>query len=363
MNLKPKTTLFFLLFSLVSANLYATPWTWASFPQMAAGGGYTTYLTISDPLQQDVSKREVDVMFYNQNGSALTVTVNHGVGQTTGFAFDLADGSEITFAITSSTLITGRIEVAAEGIARFNSSLRYAVMDSVGNITDVVGVLPVNPNYSWTITVDKQQAWQNVGVAVANWWSDVKANVQFDLYQNGNRVAGTGTVTRDIDPMGQLALYVGDIFPSFTGIATLRISCSNATISVIAMRQDGSQFSSLSADAGAQLWSWTFTNPDGVQNGTWSWRFIEEVSFYGDEQNPWNPDFGVTIRGILDKSSSPFFFLEWWYYNDASNQGTILFQGIPGTESGKEVINGSRVAVRRDGTVTTSYTFKATRIY
>jgi hypothetical protein len=358
MNAKTKTAILFLLFSLVSVNLYATGWTWASFPQMACGGGYTTYLTISSPLS-DGTSREVDVYFYDQKGKALTFTVDQGYGQTSGFVFELGDLAEITFTITASTLTTGRIEIAAEGVKRFNSSLRYVTTDSFGKQTDVVGILPVSPTSSWTITVDKRQSGQNVGVAIANWWSDVTANVQFDLYQNGTHIAGP--VSKSIDPLGQLAIYVDDatLFPTFSGVGTLRISSPSVSISVVAMRQDGSQFSSLPADAGTQLWSWTYTADTTTYTGSWSWRFQEAGDFYGEEQNPWN-DGLIRVRGVYDT----FFILEWWWWNSDTDQGTILFQGTPSTAGSTQVINGYRVSMNSNGTINGGpYSFKATRLY
>jgi hypothetical protein len=365
---KIRVLLLFFLFFLISATLYAQVYTWASFPQMAAGGGYTTYITISDPLQGDFTSRTVGISFYTPNGDPLTVTVNQGIGATSSFEFPLPDLGEKTYAVTSSTLVTGRIEIYAEGVAKFNSSVRYTVTDSTGKIMDAVGVLPTSFNYSWTITLDKQDASQNVGVAIANWWSDVDTVVKFDLYTNGSTL--TISTTETVRALGQLAIYAAGnsgLFPSFTGLGTLRISCSDAPISVMAMRQDGTQFSSLPADAGVQLWSWSYTANSTTYSGDWSWRFTDEPTFVGSEYNSWN-DSLIAVRGLYDKTRAPFpfFILEWWYANsqtDSSDQGTVLFQGTPGTEGGGEVINGTRTAISVAGEVQSSYPFKATRIY
>jgi hypothetical protein len=362
---KIKSLILFFLFSFLSTNLYAQDYTWATFPQMAAGDGWTTYITISDPLKDSpAGTRAVGILFYAPNGDPLTVTVDQGVGSVTDFEFDLPDLGEITFCVTSRTLVTGRIEIYAVGVAKFNSSVRYAQKDSLGNITDVVGVLPSNLSYTWTVTLDKQDAWQHVGVAIANWWPDADAVVHFDLYRNG---ALEGSTTRSIPHLGQLATYIdgdGGLFPSFTGMGTLRISCPNATISVLAVRDDGSQFSSLPAETGAQFWSWTYTASSTTYTGNWSWRFTDAPTFIGSEYKSFN-DTLVTIRGVYDTTSSPapFFILERWYANSSTDQGTILFQGIPGIEQGKEVINGTRVAINAGGKIQSSYTFKATRIY
>jgi len=356
------------LFSFMSANLYAQVYTWANFPQFAAGGGWTTYITISDPLQ-DGGARAVGVLFYDPSGKPLTVTVSSDLGviQAPDFEFDLDDLEEITFTVTSGTPVTGRIEIYAKGVAKFNSSVRYTNKDAFGNIIDVVGVLPSNLNNNWTITLDKQDTWQHVGVAIANWYSNTPLTVNFELYKNGGLA---DTTTREIPAMGQLATYVDDaggLFPLFTGMGTLRISCPQAAISVMATRDDGGQFSSLPADAGAQLWSWTYTASSTTYTGYWSWKFTDEPTFVGSEHNFWNNDL-ITVRGVYNTTYNPFpfFALEWWYVNsdtDPSDQGTILFQGSPGTENGKEVVNGTRLSVNAGGEVQSSTSFKATRIY
>jgi hypothetical protein len=362
MNKKIRVSLLFLLLSLLSGNLYAQGYTWASFPQIAFGGGCTTYLTVSDPLPS--GSRVVYVNMYDKDGDALTATVDQGIGEVPGaFSFTLDELAVKTFAITKTgSTVAGRLEVAAEGIERFNSSLRYSITNPSGSITDVVGVLPIEPTNDWTITVDKRQDSEYIALAIANWWSDVEAEVKFDLYQSG---AIVNSVSKPVPALGQLSIYVNDasMFPSFTGLGTLRISSPDVTISVMAIRQDGSQFSSLPADAGTQLWSWSYTDSSTTYGGLWSWRFSEGTNFLGDEQNPWNDDF-IKVRGTYDASfaPSPFFILEWWYVDSATDQGTILFQGTPGTEGSKEVINGKRLKVNAAGVAGTAYTFKATRI-
>jgi hypothetical protein len=364
MNAKTKIALLFLLFSLVPASLPAQPdyYTFASFPQMVFGGGYATYLTVSDPLSNGT--REVYVSFYDQDGNDLVATVDQGIGQVSGFQFTLNALAEKTFAITGTGSATsGRLEIAAEGVKRFNSSLRYVTTDSFGNRTDVVGILPVSPTNSWTITVDKRQTWENVGVAIANWWKgtnpgDADAEVQFSLYQNGTQVGSSKSIT--VRELGQRSLYVDDkdLFPTFSGVGTLRISSPNVSVSVMAIRQDGAQFSSLPADAGTQLWNWTYTADSTTYTGSWSWRFQEEGDFYGEEQNPWNTGL-IRVRGIYDT----FFILEWWWWNSDTDQGTILFQGSPAMEGNTQVINGKRSVIGSDGSTLSSYTFKATRLY
>jgi hypothetical protein len=369
MNATTRIVSLSLLVLCISASLYAQAdyYTWASFPQIAFGGGYTTYLTISDPLANGPNEpRNVYVYLYDSNGNPLSATVDQGIGQISGeFHFMLSALQEKTFAFTgSSGTVAGRLEIAAEGIKRFNSSLRYAVTNSSGGVTDVVGVLPISPTYNWTITYDKRQASERLAVAIANWWADAGANIQFSLYQNGIQIGNT--VTKDVPALGQRSFYVDDatLFPSFTGLGTLRISSPDVAVSVMAIRQDGFQFSSLPADTSAQLWRWTFNNGSATETGYWSFRFQEEGDFSGEEYNSWNSYF-VRVRGIMDKEYK-FFILEWWWYESATEMGTVLFQGNVSTQGSTQVITGKRVIMKSDGSIDTSrgpYSFTATRLY
>jgi hypothetical protein len=89
---------------LAGTNLFADIWVWQNIPHVAAGGGWTSYLTISDP--HGVSSKAVWVDFYDDNGAALTLNVD-GTPQST-FNFTLAPNQERTFVITAgSTTYSG----------------------------------------------------------------------------------------------------------------------------------------------------------------------------------------------------------------------------------------------------------------
>jgi hypothetical protein len=299
---KMRIVTFSLIFCFLAANAAAAVYTWWTIPHLAYGGGYTSYLTISDP--QAVASRTIYVYLRDDNGSLLSANVE-GIGLTntdpdqskapyygSSFYFTLSASQEKTFAITGTGgLRTGWVAITGDGIGNLNSSLRFTVTDQGSGVaTDVVGILPVEPNSNWTVSVEKRSATDYTGIAIANpWTSSITFTV--DFYQNGSRVPGTVSRTFTLPPSGHMAKFVheaalfGNVWNSFSGIGTLRISGTSITgnFSAVALRGDGTQYSSLPADTGVQNWNVTYTGASGP--ATWSWRFFDGFHFIGYEQN------------------------------------------------------------------------------
>jgi hypothetical protein len=355
--------LFGVMFLVAAVNSWATIWSWFFIPHLAFGGGYTSYLTIRDP--QGISTRSVWVYFYADDGSPLAANVE-GQGQNiSNFNFTLLTSQEKAFAITGpSGLKVGSISIAGEGIGTLDASLRFTTTDASGNATDVVGILPAAPNFSWTVAVEKRSSTDYTGFAIANPWNS-PATVTLDFYQNGSRVPGTSSVAIPLNAVGHYSNFVHAVYPNawgnFSGTGTLRISSQSNTFSVIALRGDGTQYSSLQADVGAQMWNWTYADTAGTQNGSWSWRFNDGYSFMGYEQNSFNAD-KVRLRGVLAVDIT-YFLAEWLYTNSDTTKGQIVFMGIPSREGSTDVINGTRIQLRSDGTILSNVTFKATRVF
>jgi hypothetical protein len=347
---------------LAASNLYADIWNWHTLPHVAAGGGWTSYLTISDP--HGVSSRAVWIFFYDDDGQELSLNVD-GVSEHE-FNFTLAANQERTFVITGDSIPrSGQLQIASQGIERLNASLRFANSDGSGKVLDAVGVLPVMPNFNWAFSMDKQTGSDDMGVGIAYPWdASTPLVIAFDLYQNGVRVPGTSSVTRSIAPLGHLSVFASQLFPGavYSGVATLKVSSAQSSFCAIALRADGSQYSSLSVNVGVQSWSVAVTGMSGVE--TWAWRFIEGYSFFGAGTNPDNIDKYFAIRGVSATDLTPqYFLLEWNYTEKLDNsQGVMLFQGTFSREAGVDVINGTRRKIKLDGTILSTETFKATRI-
>jgi hypothetical protein len=380
-----KTRLYLLIFTFAFCGLASTAWSavWNYWyiPHLAFGSGYTSYLTIRDPQS---SPRWVYVALRDDAGSLLSANVE-GIGQTNtnpdtnaapyygySFYFQLSASQEKTFAITDSGgLKTGWVSITGEGIGNLSSSLRFTTKDSSGNPTDVVGILPAESNFDWTVSVEKRGSTDYTGLAVANPYAQpLTFTVVF--YQNGNRVPGTSPRSFTLPANGHWARFVhesalfGDAWGSYSGIGTLKISSTTGSFSAVALRGDGTQYSSLPADVGAQNWSVTYAGASG--STTWAWRMFDGYHFIGYEQN--YEDGGhvgqrARIRGVVASDLTPAMFVADWIYasSDGSVQGMILFQGVPGKEGSTDVINGTRTDLNKDGAQKSQVTFKATRVY
>jgi len=374
MKIRIQIVVLALIFSFMAANAWAISYSWWRIPHLAYGGGYTSYLTIREI--NGVPSKQVWVYLYDDDGKFLAATVDGSAASTTAgysFTFTLGTHQEKTFAITGSAsdLKVGSVQIAAEGLGELSSSLRFTTKDGAGNATDVVGILPSEPNFNWTVSVEKRGSTDYTGIAIQNPWTS-SMNVTVDFYQNGSRVPGTTTRTFTIPGSGHLAKFVhetvlfGDAWSNFSGIGTLRIASATNTFVPVALRGDGSQYSSLSADVGAQYWTMYFTTSSGNQNCTWTWKTVEGYTFIGKENNPDNVDNYVKLRGVMATDLSPQYFLaEWnWRNSSDSSEGVTIFQGVPSKEGSTDVVNGKRWMYKSDGTILNGpYTFKATRVY
>jgi len=383
--MKTRLCLPILIFAIcvLTSTAWSSAWNFWYIPHLAFGAGYTSYLTIRDPQS---SSRWVYVALRDDAGSLLSANVE-GIGQTNtnpdanaapyygySFYFQLSASQEKTLAITDSGgLKTGWVLITGEGIGNMSSSLRFTTRDGSGNPTDVVGILPAESNFDWTVSVEKRGSADYTGLAVANPYSN-PLTLTVDFYQNGIRVPGTSTRTFTLPAYGHLARFVhegvlfGDVWGSFSGIGTLRISSKTGTFSVVALRGDNSQYSSLPADAGVQNWNVTYAGAGGET--TWVWRMFDGYHFIGYEQN--YDDSGhpgqaqrIRLRGVVASDLTPQMFVADWIYTstDGANQGMVVFQGLPGKEGSTDVINGTRTDLSKDGAQKSQVTFRATRVY
>ena len=350
---------FIVFFGFLTTNASADMYRWYFIPHLAFGAGYTSTLTIRDPHGEET--RWIDVYFYDDQGNPLSVNVQ-GFGQVAQFSFQLPALAERSFALTGgSNLGQGQVQIASEGIGELSTSVRFAYGDSSGNLVDVVGILDTVPNFEWSLTVEKRKASEDTGLAISNAWTSPVSGF-FELYQGSTRVPGTAAVPWSLNGLGHKAIFVSQIFPGVTlnGLATLRVYSTVDNFCAVALRADGSQYSSLPMDAGVQYWSVVYTDAGGQGNASWAWRFHDGYSFIGYEENSYN-DSPVRIRGVMG-SDVNHFIAEWEYYNSDGTKGIILYQGIPAREGNVDVINGTWVQIDKDGQVIKKYPFKASRV-
>src|SRR6185295_6195591 len=94
MKLRP--ILFALMISVASPALANDLW----FPQIAAGGGYTTRITIAHVDGRTTSAVAGRLFFYNQDGTPRTVTTAEA-GTGTNFSLTVASQGTVTLTVTS----------------------------------------------------------------------------------------------------------------------------------------------------------------------------------------------------------------------------------------------------------------------
>jgi hypothetical protein len=365
-----------LTFFSLTGSAWAQTWTWSNIPHLAFGGGYTSYLTIRDP---QATQRPTYVYLYSDSGTLLAANVDGGPTNTnsnsalapyygSSFYFTLGASQEKTFAITGTGgTITGSVQIAEQGIGNISASLRFTVTDGSGNATDVVGILPAQPNFNWTIGVEKRGASDYTGIAIANPYTNSQT-VTVDFYQNGSRVPGTTSVTLPtLGSLAHTATFVHLLWPaawnSFSGIGTLRIS-STSTVAVTALRGDGTQYSSLPAEAGVQNWNVTYSGQNGAV--TWTWQTYDGYHFIGYEQNndaPGNTLQRARMRGVTASDLNPTMFLLDFIYSstDASTQGMVTYQGV--LSSNGNTVTGTRSDFDKTGNRKASVSFTATRVF
>lgn len=359
MTFKMRTVIFSACFTLLAANAVAATWTYVRIPHMATGNGYTSYLTVGDA--QGTTSRKFEIFMYRDDGSPLYASVN-GAADAASFSFTLPPLGEESFVLTSNFSLVGWIKIAGEGIGDINASLRFSYAGAAGQVADAVGILPTEANRSWSISVEKRKPGEYVGVAIVNPLGK-RITVTVDLFQDGQRIPAALTYSKTIEPQGHWAVFVHQIFPgpydNLSGTATLRVASVSDAFCAVALRADGSQYSSLPADPGAQTWTWSYTDATKVvHTGTWSWRLSDGASFVGYEQTAENPDNVSRIRGILDPG---YFVAEYYWSNGTIPQGVVFYQGIPAKEGTGDIITGNRVTLNRDGIVVDTVSFKATR--
>jgi hypothetical protein len=344
------------IFCLFAQGAWAdAPYTRLELPHLAFGGGYTSYLTLGDPHGIAGNQTSITVKFWDNDGKALPANVE-GVGLRSSFPVTLARFQQKSFAISGDTtnLSQGWVELRIYGSGQIDASLRFSFTDGTGNIIDVVGILPSFPNFVWIIAAEQRKSSDDSGIAVVNPWADTPLTVVFELYQNASRVPGTSVVSKTLQPYGHIAIFASQLFAGavYNGVATVKISSSTGPFCAVALRADGSQYSSLPPASEVDLWNWSFNDGTSTYTGQWSWRYLDGYTFYGWEW--WGNDW-VYARGQVDGS---YVILEWELYDENSQgTGTVLYQG----RLSGNTITGWRTVVSHDGTLLSKCQFTASR--
>ncbi len=169
------------------------------FPQIAAGGGYTTKITLANVDLRGTAPALGQLFFYNQDGSARTVTT---LEAGTASSFNIT----VPYQGTRTLTITSRADVAV-GAAKYQGDA--VVTGGVATYTfgaTAVGVLPGNSISNGYVPLLLRPGF-DTGIAVVNTFS-APIDVQFSLLNPDGSSLQTGSRVR-IPTNGQVARLVG----------------------------------------------------------------------------------------------------------------------------------------------------------
>jgi len=217
------------------------------FPEVVAGGGLETLLTVSNRGTAVFN----GTAFFRQGAGIEWNPIYNGERITNGqFAVSIAAKETKTYLITDSGFgVGGMLITAADDSLDLTNyveaSLTYFIKS--GDVTvDSVGVLPATPFLASSLPFDD---FNSITLAFVNSdFSQRTANITMTLYDDHNSTAlATLSPALTMLPGEQKAKYLKEFFPSVSSLASGRLEIkSDIPVSGIAMTQTSSgQFSSL----------------------------------------------------------------------------------------------------------------------
>jgi hypothetical protein len=230
------------------------------FPQIAAGGQYQTWVTVTN---RGVQPWSGTLNFYTSQGVAWNPVVNGSQISGGILAVQIVSKGTNTFKITlPGNTQAGYLIATTNNIALDNfleGNLTYYVSDE-GGILDAVGILPSSPISAGSIPFED---FSTLSFAVANAKSQGRtATVTMKLYTDSNAQVGS-LFTLPLTAGAYAAQYLWDAFPTAPKTSwrgRLEIE-SNVPVSMVALSQAaGGQLSSLPLAATTRTYSITSTS-------------------------------------------------------------------------------------------------------
>jgi hypothetical protein len=208
------------------------------FPQVAAGGGYSTFFTITNTGATAASG---NLILTDQQGLPLTVSSELGLGSS--FALTIPSGG--TFFLTANPLSAG--DPPRSGWARLESlggsltALGTFQYVAGGSLQTIAGVQQAQPLQFATIAVDNDDSQQMyTGYAAANPTSqNISINIAV-VDQNGSVVDDSLSIP--LGPGQQIARYLHQDLPArlkFRGSMVLRVRDGYAFVAAALLQKQG----------------------------------------------------------------------------------------------------------------------------
>jgi hypothetical protein len=238
------------LLILVALSAPAAADSYYFFPQIASGGGWTTELYFTN--QGTAAVPGIKISFYDSAGSPLSVDSNLGTG--TNYVFDLDKGaSQVISTTPSSTTVVGYAKVAYPSNAYVRAGEIYRYKPGATVLTEVgVSQQILFNNYTFPVKIDLSKN-LNTGIAVVN---PADLNTAQSIVMTLIKPDGTvqATAVKSLSNGQHIAEFLPQtLFPdldNFTG--SISIS-SPLGVALLALRQDGEAYGSISTDFGPVL--------------------------------------------------------------------------------------------------------------
>jgi hypothetical protein len=216
-------------------------------PQVAVGGdpngiNFQTILYLTTGAPSGVTGV---ANFFGDNGSPINVSANGGAPSSS-FTFTVLSNRVTRIVLSSSNPVVqvGWVQLILPQNEPLIVNAVYQTLNGP-NVASETGVLESPPTSVGLIYANLQAGVENVGLAFANTLSNSN-NVTLTLYDQAGFVADTQTVT--LPPMGHLARFVTELFPSLANATTFDGSVSiqdSLGVSVVALRVTGTNFATI----------------------------------------------------------------------------------------------------------------------
>ena len=317
----------------------------ASLPQVAFGGGYTTFITVRDVVSL---RQNITISLYNDRGDSLPASFD-GAAPVGVFTTVLEHDTTRVLALTGTGPAQAGWASVRTDTGRINVSARYVLAGPGGNTIDTVAVLPSQTDRRWSVYFNRNVPSLNVGIALANPGANPIV-VNFDLFGRDTSQPpppGPNHATITVPPLGHFAGFITDIFqqPNITGVGvvTIRGNARSDVFQVMALLQDQGQLSSLPANQNTH--NITFVTPAGTADtsqNAWFFQGFGEF-FTGVEVQ------GGTVVGLLTgfaTSSGISLQRPTIPADGATGGGVVIYQVAIGA-----AITGTKTVLNGDGTV------------
>jgi hypothetical protein len=216
-------------------------------PQVAVGGNpngvnFQTILYLTTEASGGVTGA-ADI--FDDNGNAVSVSANGGA-PSSHFTFTVL-GNRVNKIVLSSSNTAVQVGWVRLILPQSEPLIVNAVYQTLNgpNVASETGVLESPPTSIGLVYANLQAGVENVGLAFANNLS-TSNNVTLTLYDRAGFVADTQTVI--LPPMGHLARFVTELFPSLANATTFDGSVSiqdSLGVSVVALRVTGANFATI----------------------------------------------------------------------------------------------------------------------